>query len=254
MAIYGFHHICFDKNGKDIFEDQFKTIYESGLYSASSIIFCSVLGNRNGYVLPNKYRVVFESKESLAYERPILEFMKNNSTTYIGKYWYIHTKGISHYRTKRQNNANDWRVYMEYFLIKKWRTCVRDLEQYDVAGVNYMNFPVAHFSGNFWWTKSSYIQKNDEKFNYKEYYETEYWLCKANPIGISYHDSKTDHYEQRYLPAMYEADYQMPFIFSPGLSNTICDTGYQSANLNFNNFEGIPTKIIRNANQQVFPK
>jgi hypothetical protein len=42
--IYGFHHICFDKNGKDIFEEQLSTLMSSGLYAASTAIYCSVLG------------------------------------------------------------------------------------------------------------------------------------------------------------------------------------------------------------------
>jgi hypothetical protein len=235
--IYGFHHICFDKNGKEIFEEQLKTIRDSGLYDASHTIFCSVLGNKNNYTLPSKYKVIFTSKDGKAYERPVLEHMYKHSLTNPGKYWYIHTKGISHFRTKRYEPVRDWRVYMEYYLIKNWKRCVADLDNYDIAGVNYATNP-SHYSGNFWWARSSYIKTNNPNFTYKDYYETEMWLCKGkNPIGISYHTSNALHYENRYSPSEYEDYPQMPLIFTPGLSETICNNGLANENLDFNNFE-----------------
>jgi len=224
--IYGFHHICFDKNGKEVFEEQLKSLINSGLYEASKVIYCSVLGSTNGYILPNKYRVIYRSVDSKLYERPILEYMRKQSDILPGKYWYIHTKGIGHYKKNTYKNVNDWRLYMEYFVIKGWRRCVMDLERYDIAGVNYKTYPSSHFSGNFWWARSSYIQTNNTIFNYSqsgytEYLEPEMWLCRGkSPIGISYHNSRIDHYYHPYDPIMYKNYPQIPLIFTPGLSDT----------------------------------
>ena len=251
--IYGFHHICFDKNGQQVFEEQFKTIKESGLYDASHTIFCSVLGNKNNYALPPKYQIIFEAISGKAYERPILEFMQKSAAQRPGKYWYIHTKGISHYGTWRQESVRDWRIYMEYFLLKEWRRCAKDLDTYDIAGVQYASNP-AHFSGNFWWARSTYISTNPTNFNYKDYYETEMWLCrgKPSPIGISYHYSVVNNYDFRYPPEMYEpeAKQQMAIVFAPGISETICENGLHSNGLNFNNFAPIKDRAADNS---VFP-
>jgi hypothetical protein len=235
--IYGFHHICFDKNGRTVFEEQLKTLYESGLYEASEVIFCTFLGSLDNYKLPPKYKIIYLSTNSKAYERPILEYMYEQSTKLPGKYWYIHTKGVSHYGTEKYERVRDWRIFMEYFVITNWRRCVKDLEQYDVAGANYATNP-SHYSGNFWWATSNYIKTNKPNFNYNDYYETEMWLCKQKSlVGISYHQSNIIHYENRYPPSNYVNYPQMSIIFSPGISETICDFGQTSHNLDYRKFK-----------------
>lgn len=230
--IYGFHHICFDKNGREVFEEQFKALTESGLYNATTTIFASVLGNRNGYQLPSKYKIIHEATSGKAAERPILEFMQRNAATRPGKYYYLHTKGISHVGTPKYQHMRDWRMYMEHFIVYGWRRCVTDLDEYDIAGILYQPSP-PHFSGNFWWTKSSYIANNPTNFDYKYYYETEYWLCKGvpAPIGISYHNVTNIHTEGNYGPSRYLGDskQQMPLIFSPGLSDVDCEYAANSS-------------------------
>jgi len=224
-SIYGFHHICFNKNGKDIFEEQLSTLMSSGLYAASTAIYCSVLGPANNYTFPAKYKIIYSSLDSTNYERPILQFMRKHSDTSPGKYWYIHTKGISHYKTSIYKNVNDWRLYMEYFVIKGWRRCVMDLDRYDIAGVNYLTIPSSHYSGNFWWARSSYIQTINIEFNYLDYYEPEMWICKGkSPIGISYNSSHLFHYNKPYGSIIYKNYPQIPLIFTPGLSDTNSNT------------------------------
>ena len=242
--IYGFHHICLEKNGLDVFVDQLQTLKTSGLYDASSTIFCSIVGKQTDIVLPKKYKVVYESRQSNMYERPILQYMQKHASTMHGKYWYIHTKGISHVGTAKEQNVRDWRKYMEYFIVQKWATCVKDLDLYDIAGVNHEKDPFYHFSGNFWWANSSYIETIQTELNYEDYYETEYWLCSGKPslIGISYHSSKVQHYEHRYTPEKYVNVEQIPVIFSPGLSEPMFANGYESSQLQF---ESLPKRIIR---------
>jgi hypothetical protein len=245
--IYGFHHICFDKNGQQVFEEQFKIIKESGLYDASHTIFCSVLGNKNNYALPDKYQIIFEATSGKVYERPILEFMQKTAAHRPGKYWYIHTKGLSHYGTPNYDAVRDWRVYMEYFLIKGWQRCVKDLDTYDIAGVQFVP-NTSHYSGNFWWARSTYLSTNPTNFNYRNYVEAELWLCRGTPppIGISYHISNVNHYYIRYLPEMYEPEVkkQLAVIFTPGISEIMCDSGQHSRNLDFDNFASADTELI----------
>lgn len=240
--IYGFHHICFDKNGKEVFEEQLGKIKESGLYNASETIFCSVLGERNNYTFPTKYKIIYESVKSTSYERPILEYMYKHSKDNEGKYWYIHTKGISHHGKSTYPRVEDWRKYMEFFVIKRWRRCASDLDNYDIAGVNYMSNP-CHFSGNFWWARAKYVRNNKPNFKGVDYYETEMWLSKGNPapVGISYHSSNTMHYEKTYPASKYEPETtrQLPLIFTPGLSEANCNSSYNNNILNYENYEPI---------------
>jgi hypothetical protein len=253
--IYGFHHICFDKNGKDIFEEQLNTLQQSGLYDATTVIYCTVLGQRNKYILPNKYKIVFEETTSLAFERPLLEYMFKHSTKNVGNYWYIHTKGLSHFGTERYERVRDWRIYMEYFLLKNWKRCYNDLQLYDLAGVNYANYP-PHFSGNFWWAKSTYVSRNPTQFQYKDYYETEMWICKANPICISYHKSGVTHYDSFYPKDKYEPleTRQLAVSYSPGFSDVMYDMGTHSKHLDYEKFAQITNNSVsRKADQVEFP-
>ena len=67
---------------------------------------------------------------------------------------YIHSKGI----TSLSKSSNRWRKVLEYGVIEKWKDNIDALSKgYDVSGIFWKksNF---YFSGNFWWSKSSYIK------------------------------------------------------------------------------------------------
>jgi hypothetical protein len=68
---------------------------------------------------------------------------------------YIHSKGI----TSLSKQTNRWRKVMEYGVIEKWKDNIHALDEkrYDVSGICW-DFIGNHFSGNFWWAKSSYIK------------------------------------------------------------------------------------------------
>jgi len=230
--IYGFHHICFDKNGKEILQEQLNTLKTSGLYDATKTIYCSILGNMQDFKLPEKYKIVHQAEKSTEYERKILEFLYSFSQTNDAKVWYIHTKGLSHYGKETYKRVNDWRKYMEYFIIKRWRQCNNDLDKYDIAGVNFLAEP-PHFSGNFWWAKTKYLKNNPTNFNYKDYVETEMWLMKGKipPYGISYHQSNVKHYENEYSANNYINKRQNPLIIyflESGKPDTVYDIDFST--------------------------
>jgi len=39
---------------------------------------------------------------------------------------------------------------MKYFNIDCWQDCLTALDNYDVCGVNWHDWPSVHFSGNYW--------------------------------------------------------------------------------------------------------
>lgn len=92
---------------------------------------------------------------------------------------------------------------MLYFLVEKYDECINQLNKnYDTVGCNYLfathAYPM-HYSGNFWWSKSSYINKLhllDETNVDKEY--AEFWLFIKNPKYYCMHMSPIHHYCESY--------------------------------------------------------
>lgn len=67
---------------------------------------------------------------------------------------YIHSKGM----TSLSKQVNRWRKVLEYGVIERWHDNINALNKgYDVSGIIW-NYDSYHFSGNFWWAKSSYIK------------------------------------------------------------------------------------------------
>lgn len=81
----------------------------------------------------------------------IIEYCKNSED----KIMYMHTKGV----TSPDNECiNDWRNYMSYFMINKYKDCVAALDSNDACGVDFRQEPCPHYSGNFWWATSKHIR------------------------------------------------------------------------------------------------
>lgn len=184
--------------------EQIEKIKLSGLYDASKLIFCSVLGELpESFSLPEKYKIIFQSNDTSCYERKILEYMYNFSLNINGSFWYIHTKGTSKTDHPKYNHLVSWRKYMEHFIIKRWQRCLSDLKSYNVVGVNYSRIISPHFSGNFWWAKSTYVRTNPPNFNYTEYFEPEMWLFKNNPSYRTYCQLNVNNWLNYYPEELY---------------------------------------------------
>jgi beta-1,4-mannosyl-glycoprotein beta-1,4-N-acetylglucosaminyltransferase len=152
----------------------------------------------------NKYTVINHSDNTSLFEYPSLNKIKQISTDNPNSYiLYLHTKGISH-TDEILNNVNDWINMMLYFLVEKYEECINQLNKnYDTVGCNYhlaTHYCHVHYSGNFWWSKSSYIDKLhllDETNVDKAY--AEFWLFKSNPKYYTIHSSgNVHHYFESY--------------------------------------------------------
>jgi len=66
---------------------------------------------------------------------------------------YIHSKSV----TSISKPTNRWRKVLEYGVIEKWKDNINSLKNgFDVSGILWLG---NHFSGNFWWSTSSYLKK-----------------------------------------------------------------------------------------------
>jgi len=84
--------------------------------------------------------------------------------------------------------------------------CLNELNHCDAVGVNLQekenDYPL-HYSGNFWWSKSSHIRKLRE-INDNFYNSSEFWITSTNGIYKSLWNSNTHHYNEPYPYFSYE--------------------------------------------------
>lgn len=124
----------------------------------------------------------------------IRDYAKDHPGEYV---MFFHTKGITH-----DNQPNrDWRNYMEYFVIERWRDCIQKLDEgYDCCGVLWNcdkagNFH-PHFSGQFYWVKTDYINTLDHQYLISaNRYDGEFWIgTNKNSRIYEFHNSRMNDY------------------------------------------------------------
>lgn len=213
MKIAIFYHIAQMGLGAFIYQQQLHRLYTSGLIEAADYIHFGVNGDQELFNVPLKATI--KQNENWKEETETLLDLKNFSEKNLDyKILYFHTKGVS----KGTLIANAWRLMMEYFVIDKWKDCVKMLDDYDCVGSN-LN-PVGetiwsdgtstkpiqgtyNFTGNFWWANSKHIQTLDHKFLYSDYrIDRELWIgsnSNSNPGTIyqpGIYDSYTHYYKE----------------------------------------------------------
>ena len=118
------------------------------------------------------------------------------------KILYLHTKGVT---TPDNPCIDDWRKYMTYFNINQYEKCLYSLNQYDSCGVDLVNDPTLHYSGNIWLANSSYIKKlptiNEIKFPKTPpilsiRHNAEFWIGMGNGNLKSLWNSNINVYER----------------------------------------------------------
>jgi len=219
-----FFHMLDWPQGRQILESQIDTIVSSEIMEHSQLFFhCNYdIANYRWLQerLHNYKNVMYIDKgiHPRDYEVSTLMHLKEYCDNDPGEshILYLHHKGIS---KSTSEPVRDWRDLMMYFNVTQWRDCVEKLDQgYDTAGAIWRgNYHYPHYSGNFWWAKSSYIKRlpvfrmpgengYQSQFGfvnspYKE--DAEFWLGLGNPNPYCFYNSGLDHYEQLCPPELY---------------------------------------------------
>ena len=180
-------------------------------------IFEKIFINNIGLPIENtygdKFVVTNYSDNCHLYEAPTVNKMKHFSLengNENANILYIHTKGVRY--SKDDQKENDWIDLMMYFLVEKYQTCLDRLAQnFDAVGCNYYCVPSRnippHFSGNFWWARSSYLKNvADVDESLQDRNTSEYWLFRNNPVYHNLYSSNIDHYMQAYPRHLYEKE------------------------------------------------
>jgi hypothetical protein len=202
--IYIFYHVYCKNEWKLIVDEQIKLIKQIGLFDESKCIFFVINGDKKSYnyILSNyeNPKISF-IRTNEKYEFPTLDIIKKISESNKFKGLYLHTKGVT-----KSNFTSSWRKVMNFYNINLWRNNYSVLDKYDIAGCNfkygnitisdYWNYydeknteqehPVKytdHFSGNFWWFNSEYMNKlrylsSEEKNNR---FNAEWYIFKGFP-------------------------------------------------------------------------
>ena len=200
-------HVCCVNNWQEVLYKLFHNIQLSGLYHHVDEIRCVVLArddclwNECAVFNDTKVNVIFLSNDISLHEFKIMELIYEHSLEEDFNMLYLHTKGIRHYGQIYEQNVKDWVDYMIYYNIIKWMTCLEELKDCDVVGVNLQKDPW-HFSGNFWWSKSSHIKTlgviSDRSYNGPEFY-----ITSKSGTYVSLFNSNVNHYHEGYPYELY---------------------------------------------------
>ena len=188
------HAAILDKCKDRIFQ-YLDCIFKSRLLEKVENVFICFVGNNEIPINKNellqyndceKINLVKVSNNLSDYEIPTLQFIydfcKNDSDSNV---LYLHTKNVG----KEINLCIEDQIeYMLHFNVTKWQDCLKNLIEHDTCGVDLRDVPTLHYSGNFWWTKSSHVVKlpSPNEFNDLQKFPNplnsarhnqEFWIC-----------------------------------------------------------------------------
>jgi len=192
--IVGAYHIAILNNWEEIVDCQTKRIIDSGLLDCTDKIFIGVVGGSLdlNHFDPRiaKKAVVFCDPVLEHFEFPTLKILRDFSVGRDFKAWYIHTKGVSRPGNKSIKN---WRILMEYFIIDRYKHCIKVLDNNDACGIQCHrgvlkthHGSTLHFSGNFWWANSTYLCRlpKIEDLDWSNRFDAEAWIGEIIEDGM----------------------------------------------------------------------
>jgi len=171
-------HICGLNNWKEIVKNLFDRIRSSGLYDKIDELRYGFLGEydclKDEIFKDPKFHNILYSPQMDLYESVTVNKIYYAAQEEEFNVLYLHSKGVSY--NGEDQRILKWVEYLTYFNIDRHVDCIEQLKENDVVGVNIYNYIMLHYSGNFWWTKSSYINKSTQFCYHYTYNAPEYWI------------------------------------------------------------------------------
>ena len=202
-----FYHLYQTELSGLIYQQQMHRLRTSGLMDACEFIHIGIVGEAEMFSLPEKARVQYNkrlTKDEGETVESMYRFCKENPDY---KVLFFHAKGASRQFVP---HLHAWRMFMEYHVIDKWKDAVSKLDEYNAVGVKVRTKPLPHFSGNFWWANSNYIQTLDENFLYTDgesgKIDRELMIgtgAKFDPYDMSHVHADTNMYDMIYTEDNY---------------------------------------------------
>jgi hypothetical protein len=208
--IYGFYLVVTMNDWKKVFLDQINYLVNSNLFNNTEKLYLRVFYSDENELffiqnlIQNYTKIYLTSTKINEFEFGILDLLQNISLEENFYCYYFHTKGVSIDKnnvfkyhksndlTNLKINVESWRKYMEYFVIENYENCLYHLKEYDACGVNLVNEPSKHFSGNFWWSKSSHINKLPEikNIDINHRWNAEFWIGRFDGKFKNFYSTK----------------------------------------------------------------
>ena len=190
VPIYIFWHIFIDDKGlsraEHIINRQFDKIKKSGLLDRCNAIY---IGYASTIDFPLKHIITHPKVKIIAHKVSgnegvtttcLKQFCDNKHTENL--ILYIHNRGMSH---DEDSPSEDWTLMMEYFVVENWRTSIHVLKDKYTCGCEMWCFESTfHYSGNFWWSRSSYIKLLPFPSFHNRHTEAELWVLMLAERGI----------------------------------------------------------------------
>ena len=206
--------------------DLLTKIKQSGLYDAANKIYLVFNGDRKHLafnLVSDKYVIIDANPDISKCEFPTLDLICEHCKEEDLNVLYLHTKGVT---KPGYQQIIDWTNLLSHFNIVKWQDRLKDLEENDCSGINFFGNPddinlhpstwgygkaPLHYSGNFWWSKSSHIKKLPNMSNWlpdnnyqKWRVMAEMWLCQITDGNyFNAFSSDVDHYQNLYPKELY---------------------------------------------------
>lgn len=177
----------------------------------------------------DKFKLVQVNGDPTKWEWPTINLLKHEADAATEDYYacYVHLKGLTR---PEEQKAIDWRNFLVYWTVEKWQENIAHLEAgSELVGVNWLDQPWPHLSGNMWWTTANYLRRlpllqdpstvvwgTKSKLLKPDIaldpgnvrYECEAWIGQGKPIvhEISHSHAKADtsfHYNNEYPSTKY---------------------------------------------------
>jgi len=179
--IYGVYFICCIGNYLDIVAEQMSTLERSGLFRKTERIFCFICLYSDDILPilePYMSKLTIISTAQNLYERFALDNFRahvpRGSQYYL---FYFHTKGVTR-DVENMNIFHERRKNLDYFILERHEVCLFWLDRnYDAVGTAMSLYPALHFSGNFWWARSTHLDRLPPTVVSASYLAPEMYVC-----------------------------------------------------------------------------
>lgn len=235
MKIIIYSHATYLNNDDSVTREQTEILEKSGLLDVAEVKVMIHYQNEPFSWLQDRWKdrnvefKLFDESYREWYEYTTCMEIQNDCEKSEEEFYllYIHHKGNFTTTSANQN----WRYYMQYFNIERWKECVAKLnEGYDTCGAAWAKHDekdrIKYYPGNFFWAKSSYIKKcqklvNPKENNFQSQFSTgfslrfdlELWHGSGQPNA---YDIDSNSYDRCWYnsPEKYRNDMKQTFVYS----------------------------------------
>ena len=202
IKIFGVYFICCINNYLEVVKEQLSCVNKGLLNITTNIIIFITNYNKDicnelDYILNTYDKFIIVKSEYNLFEK----FAINNYRNYITEkeyyLYYFHTKGLKNKNDDLINIFSSRRQILNYYTLLQYNVNIKLLEIYDAVGCSLSLYPKKHFSGNFWWSKSSYLQmlnNINDKYLSPEMYILSNDSCKYISLSNNTNDILVENY------------------------------------------------------------